>query len=290
MFALKKILAPIDFSERATGAIRYAEALAEHFESRLILLHVLPPPHYDFASMDVDGAMLSELFRVRTEQVQAELDAFASGELPNISTERVLVDGDPASQIVEYAHEEQVDLIVLPTHGHGPFRRFLVGSVTAKVLHDADCPVWTGVHLEDAPSVDRIACRSVTVAVDCGAQCEKVLAWASEFADAWQARLTLVHAAPTLEIPNGDPEHPDWREKLCQEVSDAIHTMQKCAASNAEVVIECGDAPDVVCDVANRTQTDLLVIGRGSAAGVFGRLRTNAYAIIRQSPCPVVSV
>ncbi|MBN1857741.1 universal stress protein [Candidatus Bipolaricaulota bacterium] len=290
MFTLKKILAPIDFSERATGAIRYAEALAEHFESRLILLHVLPPPHYEFASMEVGGAVLSELFQIRTEQVQTELDAFASEEMPNLSAERVLVEGDPASKIVEYAHEEQVDLIVLPTHGHGPFRRFIVGSVTAKVLHDADCPVWTGVHLEDAPSVERIACQSVTVAVDCGAQCGKVLAWASEFADAWQARLTLVHATPTLEIPDRDPGHPEWREKLCQEVSDAIQTMQKRAGANAEVVIECGDAPAVVCNTANRTQTDLLVIGRGSAAGVFGRLRTNAYAIIRQSPCPVVSV
>jgi len=46
----------------------------------------------------------------------------------------------------------------------------------------------------------------------------------------------------------------------------------------------------VVCRTAERVQADLLVIGRGSAAGIFGRLRTNAYAIIRQSPCPVVSV
>jgi len=40
---------------------------------------------------------------------------------------------------------------MMPTHGLGGFRRFLLGSVTAKVLHDADCPVWTGVHLERAP-------------------------------------------------------------------------------------------------------------------------------------------
>jgi nucleotide-binding universal stress UspA family protein len=55
-------------------------------------------------------------------------------------------------------------------------------------------------------------------------------------------------------------------------------------------VVEGGDAPHVVCGAAESRQADLLVIGRGSAAGMFGRLRTSAYAIIRQSPCPVVSV
>jgi nucleotide-binding universal stress UspA family protein len=46
----------------------------------------------------------------------------------------------------------------------------------------------------------------------------------------------------------------------------------------------------VVCTAAERLGADVLVVGRGSAAGMFGRLRTNAYSIIRQSPCPVVSV
>ena len=65
---------------------------------------------------------------------------------------------------------EQMDLIVMPTHGYGPFRRFILGSVTAKVLHDADCPVMTGVHLEEAPPIDTIAFRHVLVAVDLGPQ------------------------------------------------------------------------------------------------------------------------
>jgi hypothetical protein len=70
-----------------------------------------------------------------------------------MEAKRVVLEGDPARQIVDYAHEEKVDLIVMPTHGYGPFRQFILGSITAKVLHDADCPVWTGVHLEEAPQV-----------------------------------------------------------------------------------------------------------------------------------------
>jgi nucleotide-binding universal stress UspA family protein len=66
--------------------------------------------------------------------------------------------------------------------------------------------------------------------------------------------------------------------------------MNQSCGTHAEVVVEAGDAPKVVCELAQREKAELLVIGRGSAAGVFGRLRTNAYAMIRQSPCPVASV
>jgi nucleotide-binding universal stress UspA family protein len=66
--------------------------------------------------------------------------------------------------------------------------------------------------------------------------------------------------------------------------------LQQRFGTQAELAIEAGDPPHVVCEMAKKRQANLLVIGRGSAAGVFGRLRTNAYGIIRQSPCPVVSV
>jgi hypothetical protein len=56
------------------------------------------------------------------------------------------------------------------------------------------------------------------------------------------------------------------------------------------VVLEAGEAARVICSAAARLGAGTVIIGRGSAAGDFGRLRTNSYAIIRQSPCPVVSV
>jgi nucleotide-binding universal stress UspA family protein len=73
-------------------------------------------------------------------------------------------------------------------------------------------------------------------------------------------------------------------------VRDDLARATQRFGTEAELVVEAGDPPKVVCEIAQQRQAGLLVIGRGSAAGVFGRLRTNAYAIIRQSPCPVVSV
>ena len=290
MFSLDKILVPVDFSERAVGAVRYSEALAEHFGSRITLLHVLPPPHYEFSSMEVGGTVLNELFETRTERVREELDGFAKEELPRLEAERVLLEGDPAGKIVDYGHDEHFGLIVVPTHGYGPFRRFILGSVTAKILHDADCPVWTGVHLEEAPAVEKIQFRTVVAAVDLGEQSDKALVWASKFAAAWSARLVVVHAAPAVEARGGEYFDAEWRQHLTKEVTAEIETLQRKAGAQGEVIVENGDAPEVVCNASQQLQADLLVIGRGSAAGVFGRLRTNAYSIIRQSPCPVVSV
>lgn len=290
MLAMDKIIAPVDFSERSIGAARYLEALAEHFGSTAILLHVLPPPHYEFSSMEVGGAVINELFETRAAQVEEELKQFAVKELPGLRAERVLLEGDPARQIVDYAHRERAGLIIVPTHGYGPFRRFILGSVTAKILHDADCPVWTGVHLEEAPDAGRIGFRTIVAAVDLGEQSVKVLRWAHAMAESFGARLILFHAAPPIENWEGEYPADKWQGKLAEEAMARLQRLQGEAGLSAEVMVEAGDAPEAVCSVAKQAEADLLVIGRGSAAGVFGRLRANAYSIIRQSPCPVVSV
>ena len=290
MFVMNRILAPVDFSERSVGAARYAEALSEHFGAEATLLHVLSPPHYEFSSMEVGGTIVSELFETRTRQVRQELNEFLVDELPRFRAGRVLLEGDPAGKIVEYAHDNEMSLIVVPTHGYGPFRRFILGSVTAKILHDADCPVWTGVHLEEAPAADRISFRSVLAAVDLGPQSEKVLMWAAALAESYGARLLLLHAMPCLESLAGELDDKRWQEKLARESGEEIGKLLSRASVEAEVMVESGDAPEVVCSAAKQTKADLLVIGRGSSAGVFGRLRANAYSIIRMSSCPVVSV
>ena len=72
------------------------------------------------------------------------------------------------------------DLIMMPTHGYGPFRRFLLGSVTAKILHDATCPVWTSTHLETSVGTGKVGIRKVLGAVDFGPRSSVVLQVASE--------------------------------------------------------------------------------------------------------------
>ncbi|MFB3826991.1 MAG: universal stress protein [Bryobacteraceae bacterium] len=288
MQPLARILLPVDFSERSLGAARCARRLAERFHAELILLHVLTPPHYEFGALEIGGSMLTELYVCRSVQAEKELAAFLPDAPGAAPARRVVLEGDPARKIVEYAHAEQASLIVMPTHGYGQFRRFILGSITAKVLHDANCPVWTGVHLEEMPKTDCMGVRRVLCALDLGPQSSKTLEWAAMLQKEFGSQIDVVHVAICAPgTPDGDP---GIRAGMEQRIREELALLLERTGTCAEISVLPGDPPHVICREAERIKADLLVIGRGSAAGVFGRLRTNAYAIIRQSPCPVVSV
>jgi nucleotide-binding universal stress UspA family protein len=256
----------------------------------LTLLHVVVPPEYEFASFETGGSVLAGYVAHRTERVKAELDGYLADELAGLNVKRLVVEGEPASVIVEHAHKENANLIVMPTHGYGPFRRFILGSVTAKVLHDADCPVLTGAHLEEGEVAGDPPLRSILCALDLGAQSAKTLEWAAHMAAALNARLTLIHATPPLQPREGGYFDPDWRAMLAGQAREELDRLTARLEVKPEVHVEDGEVAKVVCDSAGRFKPDLLVIGRGSSSGVFGRLRTHAYALIRGAPCAVVSV
>jgi nucleotide-binding universal stress UspA family protein len=288
--SLSKILLPVDFSERSVSAARCAKPLALHFQAQLMLLHVLPPVQYQYGPAEFGGALLSDLYENHSALVNQDLEKFLCNELQGVNVQRVVLDGDPAQQIVAFAHQQAADLIIMPTHGYGPFRRFILGSNTAKVLHDADCPVWTGIHMENAPSpVVHGPLRNILCAVDLGTQSEKTLAWATWLQKEFDARLTLLHVtAPMTDLSENG--HAYWRQHVREAVQEELEHLRQAAGCHAELRVESGDPSQIICGAAGQVEADALVIGRGSAAGVYGRLRTNAYAIIRQSPCPVVSV
>src|ERR1035438_4843720 len=158
MFPIAKILLPVDFSERANQAVRFAVPVAERFHSEIILLYVLPP-YREFGAMELASAM-TDILANRRKDAEQRIVGFLRAELAPHRVRRLLLDGDPASEIVDCARREEAGLIVMPTHGYGPFRRLLLGSVTAKVLHDSDCPVWTTAHAETLPSDEAALKRS----------------------------------------------------------------------------------------------------------------------------------
>src|SRR5690348_754718 len=187
MFQLKRILFPVDFSARCRGAAGFVEALAGRFQAELTLLHVIEPPTY--------SGLLEEEAEIRAEK----FDKFFDGGLDQLSVERLIEHGEAAVKIIECARERHVDLIMIPTHGLGVYRRLIIGSNTAKVLHDADCQVWTGVHLESAPPLESIACRRILCAVDLKPASARVLEWAQHLTAEYQAELTLLHVTPASD-------------------------------------------------------------------------------------------
>ena len=287
MNSLTKILLPVDFSERSALAVHYARDLALHFRSELILAHVLPPLHSEFG-IGITGSMLVDVYRSRTDQAERDLNAFELDALTGLNVRRLLLHGEPASKIVELAHEERVDLIAMPTHGYGQFRRFILGSNTAKVLHDADCPVWTGVHIEEVPAVAAPFAK-ILCAVDLGPQSARTLAWASWLQREFHGQLTLIHAIAAHAEALDEPDL-SWRTGIREIAEEELLRLQRETGADADLLLETGEPTRIICSAAARVGAGTVIIGRGSAAGNFGRLRTNSYAIIRQSPCPVVSV
>ena len=290
MFQLANVLFPVDFSSRCRGAARLLDALHANFQLNVTLVHVLPPPHMEYSMADLGGGVFQEYTKAREDQARKDLDYFLDEELKHYTLNRILLEGDPARKLIEYAQENNTHLIVMPTHGYGGFRRFMLGSVTAKVLHDSDCPVFTGVHLEDVPDSSEVKIRHVAAAIDLQPPSESVLRWASCFAQKCKAHLSVYHVTPSVEGMSGEYFVPNWRERFAEEAGARMEELMQKTSVHAPVEMTAGDAVTNVCELAKRDNADLLVIGRGSSSGVLGRIRAHSYGIIRQSPCPVISV
>lgn len=273
MFPIRKILVPIDFTDACRSSARFAMALAADWNATVCILHALEPIGGGIGFET--AVMLEETRRSQNRRAKRELEAFLDQPATE-RFERVLVEGEAASQIVDYAHEKKFDLIVMPTRGYGVVRRLLLGSVTAKVLHDADCPVWTGMHPELYDELGTVRVRRITCAIDLGPQTESVLECARNLAAHWNADLTAVHILPN----QADAAE---RKRSLVTARDRI-----AGLGIANVELEFGDLPLAVDDAVKRVSADLLVIGRGHGSGA--RLGGTAYAIIRDAPCPVVSV
>jgi nucleotide-binding universal stress UspA family protein len=123
---------------------------------------------------------------------------FVSKEIGATPHKSIVLDGDPATRIVECATELKANLIVMPTY-HGLYRTLLIGSVTAKVLHDFECPVLTGVHHYDESFETPDAFRNIVCALDDSPGCVPLFRWARQLSGIFGARLKCVHAIPAVD-------------------------------------------------------------------------------------------
>ena len=202
---------------------------------------------------------------------------------------RTVVDeGDPGSCIAELARIWENDLIMLPTRGQGRFRAALLGSVTAKILHDASCAVWTASHCDGAGK-QHTDWRKIVCAIDTVPEGARLIRYAAQLAESG-ATIQLAHAVPVSEAGVEKYLDLEFAAFLKDQAREAVAGMQKEAGTNFEVLIEAGNIPETVRRVAENQRADLVLIGRGALPHFAGRLRSHAYAIVRDMPCPVLSV
>jgi nucleotide-binding universal stress UspA family protein len=288
MALFEHILFPVDFSDRCLATKPYVLAMAQRFKSKLTLLHVVQIPVSWYGGMEVSYPIPLEIAPLR-EDARKKLDVF--NDFPgDINVTMVVEDGDPAMMIASFAEQNGVDLVMLPTHGYGKFRALLLGSVAAKVLHDASCPVWTSAHAEEPAVQKHVDYRSILCAVDLSPGSADLIKRAVEFTGHYNAKLRLVHAIGATEARPDKYLDTEFRQFLVQSSRDIIKDMQRELGVNLEVCIDGAAVSTAVHDAAVTHQADLVIIGRGRVQKPLGRLRTNSYAIIRDCPCPVLSI
>jgi nucleotide-binding universal stress UspA family protein len=140
---INKILVPIDFSDYSKNALRYAAEFAKQFDAKMYLIYVIEPVIYpaDFSmgqvaipSTDMDLSKRAE------EELQNLVKSFID---PTLEVETLIKTGKPFVEINETAKENNIDLIIIATHGHTGVEHMLFGSTAEKVVRKAPCPVLT---------------------------------------------------------------------------------------------------------------------------------------------------
>ncbi len=285
MITPKTIILPIDFSAPASRTAAHASILARQYGATVVLLHVLPPMLPPSLEMGGSMEMMVEWYREQKPAMEARLQEFAKKHLAGCQTKTVCREGDAADEILSVARGEKADLIMLATHGYGAFRRLLLGSVAAKVLHDAHIPVLTSAHVE-SPSGDVEKVKSIVVAVEADARAAKLIAAGAGMAKEFGAALHVVHATPEDGSGAVTYQDPAWRLEVAAKLEELVQE----AGAQATVHVVPGEAAAAVRQVATDVMADLVILGRHVDHGVLGRLWAHSYAIVREAPCAVLSI
>jgi nucleotide-binding universal stress UspA family protein len=149
MMDIKNILVPTDFGEAADVALTYGRELATRFGATLHLVHVADNLRLS-ALAEAHGEMMARLQAEIEEAANRQLDErLIDSDGSGPATRRTVLSSiSPVVAIVDYARDNGIDLIVIGTHGRGPLKHLVMGSVAERVVRTAPCPVLTVRHPE----------------------------------------------------------------------------------------------------------------------------------------------
>ena len=277
----RKILFPVDFSKPCLAAIPCVAEMQQSMDAELVLLHCIELPD-DWPPVDAEHQWVS--FDSLRACDYKRLQCFAAEHFKT-KVDVIQEAGDPAAVISRCVRSHGVDLIMMPTHGYGLFRRALLGSVTTKVLHDVRCAVWTSSHSD---AICNSVYRHVLCAVDDPDASGALVRSAAEFAEDFDSRLSIVHAYPDFTGTPAERYQRDLPKDIEAGIRRRLDCMQQLAGTAIPAVIARGEVHDVVAETARRCKADLIIVGRGTYGGFLYSLRSHLFDVIRSAPCPVL--
>ncbi len=316
---IQRILFPTDFSSCAEGAYRHAAWLALRFGAELHVLHVVESeaaPERAWPEEPGTGHLQITLTDVCEDlglpaPVEAGDDSLGDSwdDIELVETE--VVGRDPAEAILDVAADEDVDLVVMGTHGRRGWRRGALGSVAEAVARRAPCPVLT-VRPLDAPGGVAWPPRRVLAAVDgetLGLDAGGAVLyddpvvpasvlWAARLAVAYGAPLDLLYVAPVARLTAVGP-HADARARTeaRQRLIGMSYMLRDALADDSvgglrvHIAVRSGPTAETIDTVAAENGAHLLVVGTHGRQGA-GRVLLGSVAetVTRTAPCPVLVV
>jgi nucleotide-binding universal stress UspA family protein/CheY-like chemotaxis protein len=298
MIKLHRILFPTDFSRCANQALAHALYLAKQYDAELHMLHahVLfeDDPHHPAHHFPDKEEIHARLRALATTQMSSDVAAYGVNDLKITQVQRRGISTAPV--ILEYARENDVDLIVMGTHGRRGLGHLLLGSVAEEIVRLAPCPVLTIRERKKPIAVETI--RRILVPTDFSEHARQALLTAREIAASYHARLQLLHVVEPMNYPAFYMAErisylnivPDITAKSSQALKTLITQEVGNKVETESHVIQGPAAHDIV-EFAKREASDLIVIATHGLTGLEHLLLGSvAEKVIRRAPCPVLTV
>lgn len=285
MLPFRRIVFPVDYSEPCLAVVPHVKEMVRHFNAELSVLH-----GYWLGALAGELVATSpqwpEEMRIFEER---RLQQFASEMFPSQHVESFVEQGEAGSIIHRFVQRQGSDLVMIPTRGQGPVRRFLLGSVAAKVLHDVSAAVWTSTGLALTEHQPGIPYKRIVCALDQSEETEAVLRAPAALACSYRAELFLLR---TVEMPpvTSDTDLSPYRKQLMDAADFGLRDLKEKLGVTAPHRVTNFMVADAIRDEVVRRKADLIVAGRGKSQGPVSRLWSVLYSIVRESPCPVLSV
>ena len=266
----KRMLVPLDGSELAEVVLPYAKELAGRLDLELILLHVCEPhtPELKFMCRAYIERV-TELVKTQSREVQTMTGSPSGGKSVEVRAE--VASGNPAEEILRYAEENRIDLILMATHGSSGVRRWALGNVTDKVLRKSQHPIWlVRANIPEEIVHDDWLKRTLLVPLDGSKFAESVLPHVETLAKQRGAELANVILIRVVEEPfiTSDYPEPDWyehirkiKEHFKKEAEDYLAGIQKRLAAAGLVVrseVLMGKPADEIISYAHKNHPNLV--------------------------------
>jgi nucleotide-binding universal stress UspA family protein len=294
MVHIKKILFPTDFSDTSSAALGHALMLAHCFDAALTMLHAAAPNETpkDLRFPEVDPAT-DEFEDALAEQLAQIIGAAPSRKL---RLDRVVHrNHNPVQEICVFADTNNIDLIIMGTHGRTGLSHLLSGSVAENVVRNASCPVMTvkagKESSEVAPYFD------ILVPVDFSPYSQKALRYGRTLAHAFEANLHLLHVLDQPIHPAHYGLGDDLLIRLNPEIQRRSQEEMERLISQLGGEVKCqthvreGRAYSEIVRFVQEEECDLVVMGTHGLSGLeHFLLGGTTEKVMRHASCPVLAV